>query len=521
MKASRFLLFGIFIFIRAILTPGNQLHAQSAIWPSAGTLFDGKLHRIDILMPPDSWTKLNKNVWDNLFFKASFVYDSKDTLKNIGIRVKGNTSREAERKGYRIDFGEFVPQTYQGLKNINLNGSHNDPSMMREMLSNAVMNTANNVAGRTNPVMLYVNGIYQGLRIHSEYIDKIFLQSRFGESSGNLFKCTWPADLVWMGNNEQSYKNIINPSPLNERAYELKTNETADDYSDLVAFIDIINNSSADSFASRIKGVFDVDAYLKVLAAEVLVGHWDNYFINKNNYFLYHRMSDNRFVYIPYDMDNTFGVQWGYSNINNRDIHSWGNSSSSKAPLTNRILLNNQWRWDYEINIRKLLDNAYNADSLYKKIDLMKVLLNNAVKTDPFFTGARKSDYGFTYTDWQNADTKAWGKHVSFGIKPFIGSRCSSALLQMKYPSNTYSAELPSLKIFPNPSEGFLNVRFDMKTNLEYPWYIYNLQGNILKSGTVKGDLKLDMRGLATGVYLLDLPGLYKPSRFLLRTQGF
>ena len=518
-NTSRFTTAVVCLFF-AIASGITQLKAQSAIWPSTGTLFDGKLHRIDILLPADSWTKLNKNVWDNVFFKAVFVYDSKDTIKNIGIRVKGNTSREAERKGYRIDFGGFVPQTYQGLKNMNLNGSHNDPSMMREMLSNSVMNSAGCAGSRANPVQLYVNGVYQGLRIHSEYIDKIFLQSRFGESSGNLFKCSWPGDLMWLGSAEQSYKNLINPSPLNERAYDLKTNETADNYSDLVALIDVINNSK-DSFNSWIYKVFDVDAYLKVLAAEVLIGHWDNYYINRNNYLLYHRMSDNRFVYIPYDMDNTFGVQWGYSNINNRDIHSWGNSSSSKAPLTNKILANNQWRWDYEVNLRKLLDKAYNTDSLYKRIDRLKLLLDIAIKNDPYFNGASKSDYGFTYNDWQNADTKAWGKHVSFGIKPFIGNRSSSALSQMKFPSSVKSTELIDASIFPNPSNGFLNVQFKHPVSGNYIWKITNMQGKKMLSGMVEGEIKLDLSKLPAGIYLLDLPGLIKPSRFLLQTQLF
>ena len=34
---------------------------------------------------------------------------------------------------------------------------------------------------------------------------------------------------------------------------------------------------------------FEVDLYLKTLAAEILIGHWDGYAYNHNNYYLYQK----------------------------------------------------------------------------------------------------------------------------------------------------------------------------------------------------------------------------------------
>jgi spore coat protein CotH len=253
----KILLYRILLFSGSLFLLSQPTLSQQAIWPLNGSIFDNKIHRIDIFLSNDSWVKMNKNVWDNVYFSSLFVYDQKDSLKNAGMRVKGNTSREAKKKGYRLDLAEFQSQTYQGLKNMNLNGNHNDPSMLREYLSARFLARAGITAARCNPVMLYVNGTYQGLRNHSEYIDKIFLNSRFGESSGNLYKCSWPADLGWLGSSQQPYKDLINPSPLNERAYELKTNTSKDDYSDLVKLIDVINNSPKDSFEVRLERIFD------------------------------------------------------------------------------------------------------------------------------------------------------------------------------------------------------------------------------------------------------------------------
>ena len=44
---------------------------------------------------------------------------------------------------------------------------------------------------------------------------------------------------------------------------------------------------------------------LKLAAVEILVGHWDNYIGNQNNF--YHERLDGRLMMISYDVDNTLG----------------------------------------------------------------------------------------------------------------------------------------------------------------------------------------------------------------------
>jgi hypothetical protein len=274
----------------------------------------------------------------------------------------------------------------------------------------------------------------------------------------------------------------------------------ADDYSDLVYFINVINNSPKDSFAVWMDQVFDVNAYLKVLAAEVLMGHWDNYFYNKNNYFLYHRMSDNRFVYIPYDMDNTFGVQWGVSDIQKRNIHSWGNLSSSKAPLTYKILNVTKWKMAYEQELRNLIDGAYKTDSLFAIIDIHKTTVASSISKDPYYNGTLTSDYGFKVSDWQQADTKAWGNHVSFGIKPFISERTTTALQQMIYPAGTGLFPNNRLSIYPNPTSGMVYSSVLAGKTV----HIYQTNGTLIKScKSASGEISV--ADLADGTYILEL----------------
>ncbi|MEY3097761.1 MAG: hypothetical protein RL647_1351, partial [Bacteroidota bacterium] len=88
--------------------------SQSAVFPKPGTVFDRKLHTIQLWIHPDSLNQmlLKENWYSDHSYPALFVYDNEDTLHTVGLRLKGNTSRAAKKKGFRIDFDQFSQQTF-------------------------------------------------------------------------------------------------------------------------------------------------------------------------------------------------------------------------------------------------------------------------------------------------------------------------------------------------------------------------------------------------------------------------
>jgi spore coat protein CotH len=482
---------------------------QSAVYPFNGTLYDGKIHRIDLLVQTDSLADLLKdeNRWTNHSYPVTFIYDKLDTLIKVGLRLKGNTSRGAYKKSFRLDLDEFLKQDYQGIKTLNLHGDHNDPSKIREYLSLSILNKANQISLRSNLVALHINGVYMGLYSNTEYVNKTFIESRFNNKNGNLYKCTWPADLVWIDNNQKSYKDLLNPSPLNERAYDLKINEKEDDYADLMYFINTINNTPTANFAAALDTIFDTDAYLKSLAAEVLIGHWDNYFFNKNNYYLYYDTHKKKFVYITYDVDNSLGVQWGVQNINNRNIYAWGNLNNTKAPLTHKMLAIEAYKRKYEAALFGLIQTIFNEDSLFGMIDSLKSKLTPYIESDPFYNGTFTSDYGFDFDDFSNSFTEKVISHATYGIKPYISTRKASALAQFVY--KTGEEETPidlTFRIYPNPIKTNLFIENERDEFMQVK--IYDLQMKLLKQFEIGAGLnELDVADCRKGIYLLVIEG--------------
>ena len=183
---------------------------------------------------------------------------------------------------------------------MNLIGQHNDPSLLRYWLSLNILTTNNLISSRTSFVKLYINGEYKGVYLNVEHIDDEFLQKRFVGNDQGIYINVHGADLKYLGSNQSSYYG----------AYELKTNKVANDFSKLIQFLDTLNHVDDEDFPCFIERNFEVELYLKTLAAEMIIGHWDGYAFNKNNYYLYRQPSNGKFIFIEYDMDNTFGIDW-------------------------------------------------------------------------------------------------------------------------------------------------------------------------------------------------------------------
>lgn len=389
---------------------------------------DNLIPTVRIIIDPDSLNVIlaPENAESDYEFPAVFIFDNStavDTVENIGFRLRGNTSRYAQKKSFKVSFNSFEKgRKYYGFEKLNLNGEHNDPSIIRSKLCWNLFNSLQIPSSRANHVKLYINDVYYGLYINVEHIDENFVKDRFGNNGGNLYKCLWPADLDYRGSDPDLYKFTSG----NRRTYELKTNTDLDDYSDLSDFIESLN-FIPDSLFYEFEKMFNVDGYLRILAVDVAVGSWDDYWYLKNNYYLYYNPETALFEFIPYDYDNTFGIDWVGPDWGHRDIYAWGHDSEAR-PLATRILAVQEYRDRYSYYLNKLLHGAFQPDSLFPRIDAIHAMIASAAEQDTF----RSLDYGYDFDDFNNSYEQALGGHVEYGLKSYITTRRNSILAQLQ-----------------------------------------------------------------------------------------
>lgn len=417
----------VFFFLAIILILDCSVVVAQPYIPSKGKIYnDSVVPRIDILIDPDSLLAMMNNIFVKHTYPATFIFynaGTTDTVYDAGVGLRGNTSLSSAKKSFEVAFNAFIAgNKYNGVEKLHLNGEHNDPSICRAKLYWESAR-GNRIPGpRANHVELYINGSYRGLYINVEHIDENLMFSRFNNNNGNLYKCLWPADLKYISQNPNDYKLMSG----SRRVYDLKTNESKDDYTDLRDFIVALNNNPGPFYEDSLEKIFNVNAFLRCYALDVLTGNWDNYAGNKNNYYLYHNPQTNKMDYLPYDTDNTYGIDWFGIDWATRNCYTWELDSANK-PLITRLFSFQDYRDRFSYFMNKMMLSFCNADSLTAYTDTLKNKIAPYVVNDTYHT----FDYGYTYNDFLNSYTLPLGGHVPRGLYDYMFVRQTSALSQL------------------------------------------------------------------------------------------
>lgn len=399
------------------------------IRPDDGYLFDPTvIPKIEVYLQQDSLEAMlqTSNLYDNHEYRATCIIskgDLRDTIDNIGLRLRGNTSRVADKKSFKISFNTYEQgRKYKGVEKLNLNGEHNDPSIVRAKLAWDFFAEAEIPSARVNHVRLHVNDEYKGLYLNVEHIDEEFVKKRFENTNGNLFKCLWPASLNYINSDPESYKFNNN----GRRAYDLKTNVSEDNYSGLADLIWRLNTSVTNNFQCKIEEVLDVNSILKAMAIDMLTSNWDGV-INQNNFYLYEDINTGVFHWIPYDTDNTFGIDWFGIDWANVDIYQYASKLGGDRPLYQQMLTLPEYKAKYTYYVDQLIQSYFNNNVLDAILDNHRELMFPFRIPDSY----ANEDYNWNISDFNNSFENYNNDHVKYGLKTFIQQRKNSALAQL------------------------------------------------------------------------------------------
>jgi len=419
-----------FLALALIFTSSN-LVAQYQ-FPEDGIVFDdSEVPRVDIFIDSEDLETIldEDNLDSNEEYPATFIFtnsNSEETIENVGFRLRGNTSRGAFKKSFKVSFNTFEKgQKFHGLEKMNLNGEHNDPSIMRSKLCWDMCKWAGVPASRTNHVRLYINTQYRGLYLNVEHIDEEFVDKRMSDGNGNLYKCLWPADLHYKGSDPDLYKEFEN---WGRQAYALKTNLEEYDYSDLAHFINVLNNYSGTTFRCELEKIFDVESYLKMIALDILFSNWDGPIVNKNNFYLYNDPCTGKFTYLPYDLDNTLGIDWFGVDWAETDIYNWSDLSGDYRPIYEKLMAVPEYKDRFTFYMKKILEQFFNNDFMEDYLDEKLTLLSPYRQNDFYASG----DYGWDFNDFKDSFEEELGAHVKVGLKEYIDIRSATATSQLE-----------------------------------------------------------------------------------------
>lgn len=379
----------------------NQLSAQN--------FYDrATVQTIKIYFASSNWDAiLDAATQTDAYVMADSVVINGVAFDSVGVKYKGNSSYNANnsKNPFHIELNYIKgKQDYQGYTDIKLQNGFSDPSMIREVLSYAILEQYMDCP-KANFANVYVNGSLRGIYSSAEDINDRFNGEHYYSTDGSFFKCnpvggagpgsTVSPDLKYINADSTSYYN----------GYELKSDYG---WKNLVGLIDTLNNNF-----SEIEKVLDVDRALWMLAFNNVLVNLDSYSgAFRQNYYLYHDLND-RFVSTIWDLNMSFagfpgGTGSGAYTATSLDPLS--NSTSNNHPLIKKMLADPMYKRMYMAHLRTIVQETFATQNFVTMANAIRSTIDASVQADPYKF--------YTYTQYQNSLTTA----VTGGGGPGPGS---------------------------------------------------------------------------------------------------
>ena len=394
---------------------------------------------ITLTVTAANWNKylsnFDANPNNDKYIPAAFTYKKGGrtfTRDSVGLRPRGNTSRRrpegyegqahsANAQWHHAHFGvRFTKYTtgerFFGSDRVILKWFKEDPSYAREVFCYDLMRrfgvwTAPRVCycrlsiqviGDPHPVYM---GVYELI----ENPRKGWLKARkdagyIPDNDGDMWKGNYGCSLNYADNSvmgiEEDNLSFIYALKIDKDSLTKARNE-------LQAFINGLGSHSLGSASLKtwLENNMDVDVFLRALAVEVMVGHWDDYWGNINNTFFYFDLQ-HKMYYIPFDMDNTLGTGLGdYGNPGTKDLLNWDPRDDSRR-LVHRVLSIPE----YEQRFKEYIWQIAKSDSLMEPTAAM-------ARVQSFQNRIRNYVSNDTGEDMVIEDKPAsWGKYTSYRL---------------------------------------------------------------------------------------------------------
>lgn len=400
----------------------NETSAQSFYDPAT-------IQTIEIYFAQSNWDALLDNLASTTedYLIADSVRINGVVFDSVGVKYKGNSSYNANnnKNPIHIELNHVHDNyDYEGYTDVKLQNGYQDPSMIREVLSYAILEQYMDCP-KSNFANVYINGILRGLYSNAESINDKFNGEHYFSTDGSFFKCNpiGGAGPGGGGNPDLSYLGA--DSSLYSTRYELKSDYG---WNDLVDLTYTLNNDF-----SNLDSKLDIDRALWMLAFNNVLVNLDSYSgAFRQNYYLYKDVND-RFVSTIWDLNMSFAGfpgGTGSGSYTAATLDPFSNSSSSIHPLIVKLLGDPMYKRMYMAHLRTIVQESFESDYFLTLANQYRTTIDAAVQADPYKF--------YTYTQFQNSLTTGVtgggpGGSTIPGIEALMDSRVSFFNMNANY----------------------------------------------------------------------------------------
>lgn len=322
----------------------TETHSSKATPDYAVVFPQDKVNRLDIVIENKYWQAMQDDLSqmfdvtqgmpkENPIYVPSQIFFNGKQWYDVGIRYKGNSSLSASyREGIkklplRLEFNHFegenpriIGQTFYGFQQLALANGFKDVSLVHEKIATDIYRDFGVPAPQTAFYQIYIDygdgPVYFGLYTMVQVIfDKSMLQTQFGSNNGNCYKP------------EGAGATFKDPVLLTSDFFVNKTN-TDQSLDDIISMAKALYSNKRTTepaqWRANLEKRFNVNMFIRWLAANTTMQNWDTYGQMSHNFYLYNNPADSLLTWIPWDNNETFA--YGGQYVLNFDFTNLDNS---------------------------------------------------------------------------------------------------------------------------------------------------------------------------------------------------
>jgi hypothetical protein len=309
----------------------------------------GPIPHLELRLSAEELANLKANA--RSYVRGTLFENEQEVATDVGVKLKGSAGSYREwddRPGLTVHVGKFIRgQRWKGLEKFHLNNAAQDDTWLNEWLASDLMNRAGVPATRVTHARVTLNGRAVGLYVLKESFDKYFLARHFERPEGNLYDGGFCQDLDVDLERDEG----IGPA----------------DHADLKGIRAALAMQPAAARAEALDKLVDIKAFTTFMAMELLVGHWDGYTQNRNNYRLYFDAISTKARFLPHGMDQVFG-----------DVHA-AVLEMPPISLSSAVMRHPPWRVIFRKRLAEVTKLINPPEPLLARIDAEVARLQSAL----------------------------------------------------------------------------------------------------------------------------------------------
>ena len=311
------------------------------------------------------------------YVDASVTIDGIE-FPQVGLRKKGFLgSLSTDRPSLKIKLNHTDKKGgIDGLTNLTLNNNQQDVGLVSQFMGYAMFNAAGSPAPRCAYARVTVNGVNLGVYSHVETIRKPLLKRAFGNNKGTLYEGT-----------------VVDFFEGWEGSFEHKRGKDKPGREKIKQLIKVLERDD-ENIEEAIGELVDLDSFYTFWALEGLLGFWDGYSGDNNNFFIYLNPGTDKFHFIPWGADSLFTR---FSKLPQRIKIGAPMSVKTQGLLAHKLYQLKSGRERYARTIMHIVEEHWNEEKLLAEMDRIEAMVKPHLIPSQRgeFAGSLKAARGF------------------------------------------------------------------------------------------------------------------------------